>query len=158
VDSYGKGGVFLLNKWDLLEKSEDTYKALLREVGRKMWFMQYAPILTVSALEKKRVTKVFPLIDEIIRERNKRIPTAALNRCFSEMQSTMTLSSYKGKSVRLNYITQVRTEPPSFTVFVNYPAAIKDAHIRHIEKVLRNKFLFHGTPIRIYVKAKSRRR
>jgi GTPase len=158
VDSYGKGGVFLLNKWDLLEKSEATYKFLMGEVARKMWFMHYAPVLTISALEKKRVTNIFRLIDHVISERKKRIPTAGLNRSFSEMQSTMTLSSYRGKPVRLNYITQVRTEPPSFTVFVNHPEAIKDAHIRHIEKILRNNFSFQGTPIRIYIKEKSRRK
>jgi len=155
VDSYGKGGVFLLNKWDLLQKSEDTYKALLGEVGRKMWFMPYAPLLTVSALEKKRVTKVFPIIDEIIRERKKRIPTAELNRAFGDIQSAMSLSSFRGKTVKLNYITQVRTEPPTFTVFANYPHAIKDAHIRHIEKVLRSRFAFTGTPVRIYIKEKK---
>ena len=157
VDSYGKGGILLLNKWDLLEKSEDVYRALKREVGRKMWFMPYAPVLTISALERKRVTKVFPLIDEIIRERKKRIPTAALNRSLSEMQSAMSLPSYKGKSVRLNYITQVRTDPPSFSLFVNHPAAVKDAHIRHIEKVLRHNFSVFGTPIRIYLREKTRR-
>jgi GTP-binding protein len=157
VDSYGKGGFLLLNKWDLLEKSEATYKLLMGEVARKMWFMHYAPVLTISALEKKRVTNIFRVIDHVISERKKRIPTAGLNRSFSEMQSTMTLSSYRGKPVRLNYITQVRTEPPSFTVFVNHPNAIKDAQIRHIEKILRNNFSFQGTPIRIYVKEKSRR-
>jgi len=120
-----------------------------------MWFMPYAPLLTVSALEKKRVTKVFPIIDEIIRERKKRIPTAELNRAFSESQSAMSLSSHKGKTVKLNYITQVRTEPPSFAVFANYPHAIKDAHIRHIEKVLRSRFAFTGTPVRIYIKEKK---
>ncbi len=157
VDEYGKGAVFLLNKWDLLEKSETTYKALLGEVGRKMWFMRYAPVLTVSALERKRVTKVFPLINEIAGERKKRIPTAELNRTLNEIQSAITLPSYRGRPVRLNYITQVRTEPPAFTVFVNYPAALKGAHIRHIENVLRNNFSFRGTPIRIYIKEKARR-
>jgi GTP-binding protein len=157
VSDYGKGAVFLLNKWDLLQKSDETYKALLSDVGRKMWFIQYAPVLTVSGLEKTRVTKVFPFIDEIIRERKKRIPTAELNRVFTEIQSKMTLPSHKGKPVRLNYITQVKTEPPSFTVFANYPDAIKDAYIRHIEKILRNRFSFRGTPIRIYVKERSRR-
>ncbi|MCJ7481861.1 MAG: ribosome biogenesis GTPase Der [Thermodesulfovibrionales bacterium] len=158
VDSYGKGGVFLLNKWDLLHPSDDTYKTLLGEVGRKMWFIPYAPLLTVSALEKKRVTNIFPLIDDIIKERKKRIPTAELNKFFSEIRSTMTLPSYKGKTGKLNYITQVRTEPPTFTVFVNYPHAIKDSHIRHIEKILRNRFSFKGTPVRIYIKEKAPRK
>jgi GTP-binding protein len=156
VEGYGKGAIFLLNKWDLIDKPEDTYKMIVKELSRKMWFMRYLPILTVSALEKKRVTKVFTIIDEIIKERKKRIPTAELNRSFSEVVSSISLPSYKGKSIKLYYITQVKTEPPSFAVFSNYPAAIKDAHIRHIEKVLRNSFSFTGTPIRIYIKARER--
>ncbi len=157
VEGYGKGALFLLNKWDLIDKPEDMYKTIVKELSRKMWFMPYAPILTVSSLEKKRVTKVFPIIDEIIKERKKRITTAELNRSFSEVVSGISLPLYKGRSVKLFYITQVRTEPPSFAVFSNYPNAIKDAHIRHIEKVLRNSFAFTGTPIRIFIKARGRK-
>ncbi len=156
VEGYGKGAIFILNKWDLVEKPDDAYRILGRELSRKMWFIQYAPLLTVSALEKKRVTKVFPMIDEIIKERRKRIPTADLNRSFREAVSDMTLPSHKGKSVKFNYITQVKTEPPAFAVFTNYPAALKDAYIRHIEKILRNNFSFKGTPIRIYMRSKER--
>jgi len=156
VEGYGKGAIFILNKWDLIEKPDDAYRILGRELSRKMWFLQYAPLLTVSALEKKRVTKVFPMIDDIIKERRKRIPTADLNRSFREAVSDMTLPPHKGKSVKFNYITQVKTEPPAFTVFTNYPAAFKDAYIRHIEKILRNNFSFKGTPIRIYVRSKEK--
>jgi GTP-binding protein len=155
VEGYGKGAIFLLNKWDLLDKPEETYKRLGKELSRKMWFMQYVPVLTVSALEKKRVTKVFPMIDEIMKERKKRIPTADLNRFFREAVSGTHLS-VKGKAVKFYYITQVKTEPPAFVVFTNYPYTLKDAHIRFIEKGLRNRFSFKGTPIRIYVKPKER--
>jgi GTP-binding protein len=68
----------------------------------------------------------------------------------------MSLPSYKGKQVKLYYITQVKTEPPSFAVFVNYPAGLKDSHLRHMEKVLRNSFSFQGTPIRLYLKERER--
>jgi GTP-binding protein len=156
VEGYGKGAIFVLNKWDLIEKPDDEYRILGRELSRKMWFMQYAPLLTVSALEKKRVTKVFPIIDEIIKERRKRIPTADLNRSFREAVSDMTLPPYKGKTVKFNYITQVKTEPPAFTIFTNHPAALKDSYIRHIEKILRDNFSFKGTPIRIYMRSKER--
>jgi GTP-binding protein len=156
VEGYGKGAIFILNKWDLIEKPDDTYRILGRELSRRMWFLQYAPLLTVSALEKKRVTKVFPIIDDIIKERRKRIPTADLNKSFREAVSDMTLPPHKGKSVKFNYITQVKTEPPAFTVFTNYPAAFKDAYRRHIEKILRNNFSFKGTPIRIYVRSKEK--
>lgn len=155
VSDYGKGALFLLNKWDLLQKSDDTYKTLLREVGKKMWFMHYAPVLTVSGLEKTRVTKVFPYIDEIISERKKRIRTAELNKAFREIQSTTALASHKGKPVKLNYLTQIKTEPPTFAVFVNYPDAMKDSSVRHIEKILRHRFSFRGTPIRISIKKKA---
>jgi GTP-binding protein len=158
VEGYGKGAVFLLNKWDLIDKPEESYKKFGKELGRKMWFMQYAPVLTVSALEKKRVTKIFPVIDEIINERKKRIQTADLNRSFREILSTMPIPLYKGKPVKLYYITQVKTEPPSFAVFTNYPGAIKDAQMRYIEKGLRKNFSFSGTPVRIYVKARERER
>jgi GTP-binding protein len=156
VGSYGKGAVLLFNKWDLIERPEKEFKRLGKEISRKFWFMQYAPLLTVSALEKRRVTKVFLIIDEIIREKKKRIPTAELNKFFNESLSTMVLPSYKGKAVKLYYITQAKTEPPVFVIFANYPSALTNAYIRYIEKSLRERFLFTGTPIRIYVRARKR--
>jgi GTP-binding protein len=156
VENLGKGALFLLNKWDLFDHPDEAYKLLGNELRREMWFMPYVPFLTVSALEKKRVTKIFSIVDEILQERKKRIPTADLNRAFREVAENMTLPLHKGKQVKLYYITQVKTEPPSFAVFVNYPTAIKDAHLRHMEKVLRNGFSFRGTPIRIYLKERER--
>jgi len=156
VEGYGKGAIFLLNKWDLIDKPEDKYKTMGKELSRKMWFMQYVPVLTLSALEKKRVTKVFPIIDGVIQERKKRIPTADLNKVFREVVSTTSLPPYKGKTVKLYFITQVKTEPPAFALFTNYPSALKDAHIRYIEKVLRTSFSFKGTPIRIYIKPRKK--
>src|SRR4030043_150347 len=156
VETYGKGAVFLLNKWDLVEKPEEEYKRLGNVLLRKMWFMQYAPLLTISAIEKKRITKIFLIIDDVIRERRKRIPTAGLNRFFRESLSRMSLPSYKGKVVKLYYITQVKTEPPAFVIFTNRPSLLKDAYLRYIEKALREKFVFMGTPIRIYIRARER--
>lgn len=156
VEEYGKGAMLLLNKWDLIDKPEEAYKKLSSELKRKMWFMPYAPVLTVSALVKKRITKVFPVIDEVITQRKKRIRTAELNRFFDESLSRMPLAMYKGKAVKLYYITQIKTEPPVFVVFTNYPSALKDIHIRYIEKGLRGRFSFKGTPIRIYVRSRER--
>jgi GTPase len=155
VEEYGKGAVFILNKWDLIESPETAYEKLGRELSGKMWFMQYAQILTVSALEKKRVTKVFPIVDEIVKERNRRIQTSELNRSFREI-ANMSLPPYKGKAVKLYYITQVKTAPPAFVVFANYPSALKDRYIRQIEKILRKNFSFKGTPLRVYVKASEK--
>lgn len=158
VQEYGKGAIFLLNKWDLVADPEDAYKRVGTELKRKIWFMQHAPLITVSALEKKRVTNIFPVVDDIIEERRKRIPTAELNKAMGNMMGAISLPLYKGKTVKASYITQVKTEPPAFTVFTNYPSAFKDEHIRHLEKILRKFFPFEGTPIRIYIKSKGRDR
>ena len=91
-----------------------------------------------------------------MKERTKRIRTADLNKFFREAVSSMSLPLYKGKEVKLSYITQVKTEPPAFVIFANHSDALKDSHIRYFEKNLRNKFGFVGTPIRIYIKTKRK--
>ncbi len=152
VDEYGKGAIFLLNKWDTLKDPEIGYKIFERELKNKMWFMDYAPFITISGLQKKRITKIFPLIDEISAERKKRISTPELNRLLTQIKSSKPLPTYKGKDLKFFYMTQIATEPPAFAVFVNYPSAIKEQYIKYIEKSIRNSFSFKGTPIRIYVK------
>lgn len=157
VKEYGKGAVFLLNKWDLVKNPEEAYKVMTRELPRRMWFAQYAPVLTTSGMARKRITKVFPVVDKIISERRKRIPTAELNRFFRErIMARMSLPMYKGRAVKLYYMTQVKGEPPAFVIFANYREAVKDSHLRHIEKGLRDSFGFEGTPLKIYVRARRR--
>jgi GTP-binding protein len=152
AEEFGKGAIFLLNKWDKIEDAEEEYKRFAKIIKHKMWFMDYVPYLTVSGLKKTRLTKIFPLIDEIIAERRKRIPTAELNRFFSKLIAFKPFPLYRGKEVKFFYITQIGIEPPAFTVFVNYPRAVTAQHTRYIEKALRNEYSFKGTPVRIYVK------
>ncbi len=125
MKNYGKGAIFFFNKWDLIENPHEYYKKLLAEVKRKMWFMIYVPVITASATEKKRVTNIFPLVDEIINERKTRISTSDLNRYLDIMLKKMSLPLYKGKPVKIYYITQVKIEPPTFVFFTNYPSAFK---------------------------------
>lgn len=156
VEQYGKGAIFLINKWDLLEDPEAVFKQYTAEFRNKFWFFTHAPLLTVSGLERKRVTKVFPLIDAVVAERKKRISTADLNDFLRKVLSRMpSLPLHKGKQVKLNYITQVKTEPPEFVLFANKPEGIKDAFLRYLERSLREKFSFSGTPVRIYVRHKN---
>lgn len=156
VKEYGKGAIFLLNKWDMVEDPDEVFKNIIPEIQRKAWFSQYAPVVTISGLVKKRITKVFPIIDVVMEERKKRISTGELNRFFREIISHISLPMYKGKEVKLYYMTQVREEPPAFVIFANYPDSIKDSHLRYIEKGLREYFGFHGTPLRIYIRARKR--
>jgi GTP-binding protein len=156
VKEYGKGAIVLLNKWDLIEGPEEVFKEIIPELTRKMWFSPYAPVITVSGLVRKRITKVFPVIDRIIDERNKRIPTGELNRFFRDFVGGMMLPMYRGKAVKLYYMTQVREEPPGFVIFCNYPEAVKDQQLRFIEKGLRESFSFEGTPLKIYVRPRKK--
>jgi GTP-binding protein len=156
VKQYGKSAILLLNKWDLVKDPEEAYGKIMAELERKMWFCHYAPALTVSGLVRRRITKLFPIIDRTVSERRKRVPTAELNRFFRTIVSNLSLPMYRGKEVKLYYMTQAKTEPPSFVVFANYEGAVKESHLRFIERGLRDFFEFEGTPIRIYVRARKR--
>jgi len=152
VEEYGKGAIFLLNKWDLIQDPSSKYKDIERQLKSKMWFMNYAPYITASGLQKKRITKIFPIIEEVITERKKRIPTGDLNKFLNKVISARPLPKYQGKELKFFYMTQVGIEPPAFILFVNYPSGVKSQHIKYIEKVLRDEYVFKGTPIKIYVK------
>lgn len=156
VKDYNKGVIFLLNKWDLVTEPEETYKKILPELYRKVWFAEYAPAITISGVSRQRITKVFPVIDVIIEERRKRISTGELNRFFREIIAKISLPMYKGKSVKMYYMTQVGIEPPEFVVFSNYRNAVMDSHLRYIERKLREYFGFGGTPLKIHVRPKKR--
>jgi GTP-binding protein len=156
VKEYGKGMIFLLNKWDLVAAPEEAFKQVMPELYRKIWFSDFAPALTISGTSRKRITKVFPVVDAVIGERRKRIPTGELNRFFREVISRLSLPLYRGKAVKMYYITQVSQEPPTFVIFTNYRDAVKDSHLRYLEKKLREYFGFEGTPVRIHIRPKRR--
>ncbi|RPI38103.1 MAG: ribosome biogenesis GTPase Der [Nitrospiraceae bacterium] len=156
VKDYNKGAIFLLNKWDMVKEPDVFLKALMEEMVRKMWFAQYVPVITTSGLAKKRITKVFPVVDTIIDERHKRVQTAELNKFFRHIMSQISLPMYKGREVKLYYMTQTGTEPPAFVIFANYKDAIKESHLRFIEKKLREHFGFEGTPLNIFVRPKRK--
>jgi GTP-binding protein len=109
-------------------------------------------VLTLSALTRQRLTKVFDEIDRIVAEREKRVPTAELNRVFERLTARHEPPMYRSKRVKYFYVTQVAVKPPTFVVFVNYPEGVHFSYIRYIENNLRQAFGFHGSPIRIYPK------
>jgi GTP-binding protein len=146
-----KGAIFLLNKWDLVEEPDAALKVLTAQMKDKLWFFLHAPVLTTSGTERKRITKLFPLVDGIIKERSKKISTPMLNRFLKGI----TIAPHKGKKVKLLYVTQVGTEPPRFSIFTNRPEGVRDSDRRHIEARLREKFSFKGTPIKIHIKMKT---
>jgi GTP-binding protein len=151
----GKGVIIVLNKWDLVADKETAYKKFMADVAYRLKFADYAPVLTISAQTRQRVTKVFDEIDRVVTEREKRVPTAELNRLFERIIASHQPPLYRAKRVKYYYITQVGIKPPTFIVFVNYPDGVHFSYIRYIENHLREAFGFRGTPIRIFAKKRE---
>ena len=148
----GKGIIIGLNKWDLVPDREQAFKLFMQDVQQRLKFADYASVLTISAVTRQRITRVFEEIDRIVVEREKRVSTADLNRIFEKLAAGHEPPLYRGKRVKYYYITQVDIKPPTFVVFVNYPDGVHFSYLRYIENNLRQSFGFHGTPIRIFAK------
>jgi GTP-binding protein len=151
----GKGIIIVLNKWDLVEDKEKAFKKFQEDVRQRLKFADYAPVLTISAATRQRITNVFKEIDKVIEGRETRVPTGELNRIFDRLTAGHEPPLYRGKRVKYYYATQAGIKPPTFAVFVNYPEGVHFSYIRYIENNLREAFGFHGTPIRI--RARRRR-
>ncbi len=155
VHDAGKGAVILVNKWDLAEKTEDQLKTLTQSIRNSAWFLKHAPVLSISALTRQRTSKIFPLVDSVIEEHRKRISTAKLNEFTAKVRVEKAPPLYRGSAVRIRYITQVKTSPPGFVLFANRPKGLTPAYMRFLERRMREKFGFDGTPIRFFVKKKE---
>ena len=154
AEELGKGMLLFFNKWDLIEDPEAEYKRLGTEIKRKLWFMEYVPWVTASCSKKTRITNIFPLVKEIIEERQKRIKTPELNNLLIKTLQRKPFPLYKGKELKFYYIAQTGIEPPTFRLFVNFPAGVKGQHVSYLEKALRARYSFKGTPVRIFVKGR----
>jgi GTP-binding protein len=148
----GKGIIIVLNKWDLVPDKEQAYKRFMADVHQRLKFADYASVITISAHTRQRITKVFEEIDKVIEEREKRVPTAELNRVFEKLAAHHEPPLYRARRVKYYYITQVAIKPPTFVVFVNYPEGVHFSYLRYIENNLREAFGFRGTPVRIFAK------
>ncbi len=154
VHSNGKGAVFVLNKWDIVQDPEETFKKLQSEFARRLWFFGHAPVLAASGLERKRITKIFPLIDGVLQERAKTVPADGLEALLLDAQKNLRLPVYKGKKVRIFSLNQVGKNPPVFAVYADAPDGLKEANFKFLEKKLRERFSFAGVPIHVVGKRK----
>ncbi len=155
VHDAGKGAVIILNKWDLTEKTEKHLKQLTQKIRNSAWFLKHAPVLSISALTRQRTTKIFRLIDRVIKEHRKRISTAGLNEFTAKVRAEKAPPLYRGAAVRIKYITQIKTSPPGFVLFANRPKGLTPAYLRFLERRIREEFGFEGTPIRFFIKKKE---
>lgn len=151
----GKASIIVVNKWDLVEKTTRTLETMEKEIRTQLSYMDYAPILFISALTGQRVQKLFELINRVYEASNRRVTTGMLNNILSDAMARMQPPSKKGKRLRIYYITQTGVCPPNFVVFVNEAELLHFSYMRYIENRIRDVFGFEGTPIRMTIKQKG---
>ena len=142
-----KGLVCVFNKWDLVEKDHKTMDRIKKDVKERLGELRYVPIIFTSVLNKQRLFKMLDLFIEVYEERKRRIPTSELNNYFEPILKTTTPPATHGKEIKINYITQVKSEPPVFVFYSNYPELIADHYKRFLENKLREKYPFKGVPL-----------
>ena len=142
-----RGILLAVNKWDLIEKNDQTADAYERSLRKYLRIYDFVPIILISALKKLRIFKAVDLSKKIFDERKKRVPTNKLNKILLKEIESHPPSSSTGKEIKINYVTQVKTEPPFFAFFVNDPDSINDNYKRFLERKLRENFGFEGVPL-----------
>ncbi|MBK07172.1 MAG: ribosome biogenesis GTPase Der [Deltaproteobacteria bacterium] len=150
IHNRGRGIIIVVNKWDLVKRSQQAMKEFEEEVRYKFKYLHYAPIVFCSALTGKRLHKVFEKIDEVYEAYRYRIPTGELNRFFTEMVEYHPPPVYRGRPIKFYYVTQVRVAPPSFMISANQPNAAHVTYKRFIINSLRANFGFEGVPIKLF--------
>lgn len=143
----GKAAIFLVNKWDLIEKNDKTYLEFEKTVRNKFPFMTYAPIILISAETGQRVERVLENINMVYENYNRRVSTGLLNDIIGEAVLMKQPPSDKGKRLKIFYATQAENKPPKFILFINDKELMHFSYQRYIENKLRGTFDFTGTPI-----------
>ncbi len=154
----GRGCIIVINKWDLVEKDHKTIEKYKDSVLQHIKYLSYAPVVSVSSLSGQRVHKIFPLIDKISEEYSRQVKTSLLNKSFNEILAQNPPSLYRGKQVKFYYTTQIKTKPPTFLCFVNFPKGVHFSYERYIHNQIRAKFGLENIPVRVYFKERERER
>ncbi len=147
-----KSAIVIVNKWDAIEKDNYTMLNHSERIRQELNFMDYVPILFISAKSGQRVDQVMPLALKVQEERLAHINTGALNRILQKAQDVHAPTSKTGTSIKLYYGTQVRTDPPTFLVYCNNPKLAHFTYLRFLENQIRHEYPFTGTPVRIILK------
>jgi len=150
-----KGIIIVVNKWDLIEKDSKTADEYTKAIYSLLKTHSYAPVIYTSALTKQRLTKIISTAKEIQKRRTLRISTSKLNKTMLPFLEKTPPPSVQGKDLRINYITQVGTEPPVFAFFCNHPKLIPDSYKRFIENTLRRQFDLVGTAVSLVFRRKN---
>lgn len=153
----GKACIFVVNKWDLIEKDNKTMGNFRMSVREKFPFMTYAPILFVSAVSNQRIGKILDTVVEVSAEQNKRVTTSVLNQVIGEAIMLNQPPSDKGRRLKIYYGTQTGVKPPTFNLFINDKELTHFSYTRYLENRLRENFGFEGTSIKIEYSQKKKK-
>jgi GTP-binding protein len=156
IHEKGKGCILVVNKWDLIEKDSETLVQYKKRVYEDLKYLSYAPILFISALTGQRVPKILDLVDEVAEQAKRRIPTSQLNKVFGQWVEHHPPPLHKNRNVKLNYITQVSSGPPTFVIYANFPEGVHFSYERYLINQMREAFGFQGVPIRLQFRKKSK--
>jgi GTP-binding protein len=149
----GRGLVLAINKWDIVEgKTDRTFDQYVTWIRNEVPFLDFAPVVSISARTGQRVDKVLELAVDVWGERRRRIPTAALNRLLAQSTERWAPQPVRGRRPKLLYVTQAAIAPPTFVFFASDASAIHFSYRRYLENRIREAFGFDGTPIRIIVR------
>jgi GTP-binding protein len=151
----GRASIFVVNKWDAVEKEDKTMQQFTQKIRDHFLFMPYAPAVFVSAKTKQRLQRLLPLVDHVAEQHAMRVPTSVLNDIIADAVAYNPPPTEKGRRLRVKYITQVAVKPPTFLLFVNDPELMHFSYERYLENRIRAAFPFEGTPVRIGVRRKS---
>jgi GTP-binding protein len=149
-----KGMIILVNKWDLVEKENNTALQTEKEIRSKTAPFTDYPVLFISAINKQRIHRILETVDMVNENRNRKIPTSELNDVLLEIVRDNPPPSARGKYIKIKYVTQLPVYTPSFAFFCNFPEYIKEPYKRYVENRMREKFEFSGVPIRIFFRKK----
>ena len=149
-----KSCVVLVNKWDAVEKDNNSMEEFTAKIRRDLNFMDYVPILFISAKTGQRVDQVLPMALRVQEERLARLTTSTINSIIHKAQDAHPHPTHAGRALKMFYGTQVRSDPPTFMIYVNEPSLMHFSYLRYIENQIRAEYNFLGTPIRIVTKGR----
>jgi GTP-binding protein len=154
IQKNNKGMIVLVNKWDLIEKDNNTTLRFENDIKEKTAPFTDYPILFISAINKQRIHKVLELVEQVNQNRNRKITTSELNEVMLQVIKDNPPPALKGKYVKIKYVTQLPIYTPAFAFFCNLPQYVKDPYKRYLENRMRERFEFTGVPLRIFFRKK----
>ena len=151
----GRAIIVIVNKWDAIEKDTHTAQRFTEQIRREIPFLDYAPVLFISAKTGQRVHTILKRVNDVAEQHARRIPTALLNDVVADAMMQTPPPSKRGKKLRIHYVTQASVKPPTFVFFVNDPELFHFSYQRYFENRFRAAFQFEGTPLRFMIRERA---